>query len=216
MAVSVVYQRITQAEAIVKISGGAGDSATIDLDVDLFAHGGIALGTGTVVSAGSTTLTLTGATWSLGVVGAKIYRSDTGALLGIVATRSSDTVVLLDTSTTYSGTYGIAYRADELDGSVQTVPIVSFMYVGTGVATVTRNTEQILTFNAVGGEGGVQELTSEMGPDKSQETHNITVAFTGADSRTHVWLKLRKVGGWKSRIEPGTYGAHDDPSVYGS
>lgn len=216
MAAAIIdFQRVTHQEVVVKVSGAGGDSGTITLNTDLFTHGQTAYGAGTIAAVASTTATLTGATWSLGIVGARLYRPDTKALLGTVVTRTNDTQVVLDTSITYSGTYGISYRSDELDGEVQTAPIVSAMYAGTSVITVTRDSVQVLTLNAAAANGKL-DVGTLMGPDKQKDTKDITVAFVGASTYSQVWLKLRKVGGWKTRIETAYYGAHDDETVSGS
>jgi len=218
MAAIVDFQRVTHQEVVVKISGVGEESATIDLDEDLFAHGQIGYGAGTIsVTDDSTTVTGTGTAFAANAIGARLYREDTKAFLGEIASvTNATTATLVDNAVSdlEDGSFGIAYRSDELKGDVQTVPIVSVMYAGTGVATVTRDSVVTLTLNAAGANGKL-DIGTYMGPDKQQETKDIVVDFSGDDSVTQVWLKLRKVGGWATRIETAYYGAHDDETRVG-
>ena len=51
-------------------------------------------------------------------------------------------------------------------------------------------------------------------PDSIGNTSNIGVTITGAQSE--LWIKLRKVAGYQTTIEPEQFGPYDNPSVAGS
>jgi hypothetical protein len=51
-------------------------------------------------------------------------------------------------------------------------------------------------------------------PDPIGNTSNIEVAISGAQAEC--WLKLRKVSGYVTTVEPEQFGSHDNPSVAGS
>lgn len=102
-----------------------------------------------------------------------------------------------------------------LDGATQTVNIVGVTWTGTNATeiTVTRNSVRILTLPAAG------TSTIDMGgqalpPDTVQNTQDIVVAITGGQGECY--LKLRKIGGFKTTIEPEQFGPYDNPAVAGS
>jgi hypothetical protein len=101
---------------------------------------------------------------------------------------------------------------------VQGTPTVNIAYaqwnISGGAAdriVVTRNAVAVLNLaqNAgeldMSGNGGWAETTGN--------TSNIVVTTTGVGE---VYLTLRKVAGYKSRIEPETFGSYDNPAVVGS
>lgn len=214
-AATIDFQKVTPQEVVVKISGAHSDTGTIDLSADLFPQGQIALGAGTIVASGTTAVVGTGTNFTSALVGGKVYRADTGALVGTVASVEGTLNLTLVASATYSGTYGLSYRTQDLDGSVQTVTIVSAMYSGLGVATITRGSVS-LVLNAAAANGKL-DFGSTMVPDKSGDTSDIAIAFNATPTgNTQIWLKLRKVGGWANRIETAYFGAHDDETAVGS
>lgn len=103
----------------------------------------------------------------------------------------------------------------ELDGATQHVTIVGVQWTGaaTGVATITRDSVTVMTLQAA--PSGMLLFDGQtMPPENTNSDKNITVTITGA--QTEVWLKLRKVSGYKTRIEDATYGAYDDPTRVGA
>jgi hypothetical protein len=102
-----------------------------------------------------------------------------------------------------------------LDGATQTVTIVGVQWTGAsgGVATVTRSSETIMTLQAAP-TGMLLFDGQTMPPDNRQATSDISVAISGAAAE--VWLKLRKVSGYATKIEDATYGAYDDPTRIGA
>lgn len=102
-----------------------------------------------------------------------------------------------------------------LNGAAQTVTIVGVQWTGaaSGVATVTRNSETIMTLQSAP-TGMLLFDGQTMPPENRQATSDISVAITGA--ATEVWLKLRKVSGYATMIEDATYGVYDDPTRIGA
>jgi len=122
------------------------------------------------------------------------------------------------------GTTGVSETIDistllatgqELDGATQHVTIVGVQWTGaaTGVATITRDSVTVMTLQAA--PSGMLLFDGQtMPPENTKSDKDIVVAITGA--QTEVWLKLRKVSGYKTRIEDATYGAYDDPTRVGA
>lgn len=213
-AVTIDYQKVTPQEVVVKISGdGSTTDGTIDLSADLIPQSQILLGAGTVAISGSTAVVGTGTSFKVGHVGGKIYREDTGAYVGTIAAFTDATHVTLAASATYTGAYGLSFPTQELDGSTQTVTIISAMFAGTGVATVKRNSIAVMTLNAAAANGKL-DFASNMVPDKTFDTSDIVVST--ATGPVQIWLKLRKVGGWKNRTETAYYGQYDDETAVGA
>ena len=102
-----------------------------------------------------------------------------------------------------------------LDGATQTVNITGVTWTGAadGVATITRNSETIMTLQA-NAAGMIYFEGQSMPPEGRQAASDISVAITGAAAE--VWLKLRKVSGYATMIEDATYGAYDDPTRIGA
>jgi hypothetical protein len=102
-----------------------------------------------------------------------------------------------------------------LDGGTQTVNIVGATWTGAigGVVTIARNSVTIMTL--VGDNPGQIDLGGQsMIPDTINNTSDIVVTISGAQAEC--WLKLRKVGGYKTTIEPEQFSVYDNPAVAGS
>lgn len=50
-----------------------------------------------------------------------------------------------------------------------------------------------------------------MTPEITENTSPIEVTITGTQGE--VWIRLKKVSGYRSTIEYATYGAYDDPTI---
>ena len=143
MAVTKTVLKASEAEAVVKITGVAGDTATIDLATDILAS------------------------------------------------------------------------TQEAGNADQTVYISGLQWTGAvaGVATITRNNVIVATLNA--GAAGALEMTGQMMiPDTTEATSNIVVDITGG--QTEVWLRLKKVDGYRTTVEYGKYGSYDDETIVGA
>lgn len=102
-----------------------------------------------------------------------------------------------------------------LDGATQTVSITGVTWTGgaDGIVTISRNSVATMTLQA-NAAGMLLFDGQTMPPDTTNSTFNIVVAISGA--ACECWLKLRKVSGYKTTIEPATFGSYDDPAVAGS
>lgn len=104
----------------------------------------------------------------------------------------------------------------QLDGDTQTVTIIGLTWTGAadGIATVTRGGVTITTLQA-NAAGMLLFEGQTMPPDNVNATSDIVVAITGA--ACEVWLKLRKVGGYKSKSgEYPQYGSYEDETRVGA
>ena len=143
MAVTKTVLKASEAEAVVKITGAAGDTATISLAEDILA------------------------------------------------------------------------ATQEAGNGDQTVYISGLQWTGAvaGVATITRNSVIIATLNA--GAAGALEMSGQMMiPDTTESTSDIVVTIAGG--QTEVWLRLKKVDGYRTTVEYGKYGSYDDETIVGA
>lgn len=102
-----------------------------------------------------------------------------------------------------------------LDGATQKVSITGVNWAGApdGVITISRNSVTIMTLQA--NAAGMMYFDGQsMIPDNIEEASDIVVTVSGAQSEC--WLKLRKVSGYKTTIEPEQFGPYDNPAVAGS
>ena len=102
-----------------------------------------------------------------------------------------------------------------LDGETQTVNIVGFQFTGLASSTITiaRNGINITT---VAGEGhdSIEFAAGNGFSDTIENTSDIVVTIAGAEAQ--VYLTLRKVSGYATKVENATYGAYDDPTRVGA
>jgi hypothetical protein len=108
----------------------------------------------------------------------------------------------------------IRHAAQVADGSVQTVDITGFAFTGAldGVITITRDGVVIATCPAASSnfiDLGGQLLI----PDNTKNTKDIVVTIT---NQAELWLRVRKTGGYKSKVEYGIFGSYDNPTALGS
>lgn len=102
-----------------------------------------------------------------------------------------------------------------LDGGTQTVNIIGVSWSGdaAGVININRNAITIMTLLATSSNTLIFDGQT-MTPDTVQNTSNIDVVVSGGVGQ--VWLKLRKVSGYKTTIELAEFGSYDNPAVAGS
>jgi len=100
-----------------------------------------------------------------------------------------------------------------LSGATQTANIVGVQWIGlsNSVITITRNSVNVNTINA---EDGGSLFLAEGYVDPTENTSNVVVTISGAEAQCYI--KLRKVGGYASKVETAVYGAYDDESAVGS
>ena len=102
-----------------------------------------------------------------------------------------------------------------LDGATQTVNIVGVTWAGevAGLININRNAVNVMTIPT--SEPGTLDFSGQgMTPDTIQNTSNIDVVISGGVAQ--VWLRLRKIGGYKTTIELAEFGSYDNPAVAGS
>lgn len=123
----------------------------------------------------------------------------------VAGTAAASTVALAD----------LVATGQALDGATQTVNIIGATWTGAadGVITITRNSVVIMTLQA-NAAGMLYFDGQSMVPDSIQNTSDIVITVSGAQAE--VWLKLRKVSGYKTTIEPEQFGPYDNPAVAGS
>ena len=102
-----------------------------------------------------------------------------------------------------------------LDGGTQTANIFGVTWTGAsgGIVTITRNSVVVMTLQA--DAAGMLEFGGQnMIPDTIGNTSDIVVTISGAQAEC--WLKIRKVGGYATKVEPATYGSYDDTTRVGA
>ena len=102
-----------------------------------------------------------------------------------------------------------------LDGATQTVNIIGLVWTGAtdGIITITRNSVVITTLQA-NAAGMLYFDGQSMIPDTIQNTSDIVVTISGAQAEC--WIRLRKVGGFASKVETAVFGAYDNETAVGS
>jgi hypothetical protein len=102
-----------------------------------------------------------------------------------------------------------------LQGGTQTANIVGVTWTGAtgGIVTITRNAVVVMTLQA-DAAGTLEFAGQSMVPDTVGSTSDIVVTVSGAQAEC--WLKIRKVGGYATKVEDATYGAYDDPTRVGA
>ena len=216
MAPTKNYLRITHSEVIVKVAGTAA-AETIDLQAELIPIGPKNYGAGTITSSSSSTA-INGASagFTAAWVGAKLYTS-ANVYIGAIATfnNGASLTLVANGAVTYDGAYYVAFPSQELDGDTQTVNITGATWTGAnnGIITIARGGVTVMTLQA-NAAGQLDFAGQMMIPDPIANTSDIVVTISGAQAEC--WLKLRKVSGYKTHIEPEQFGSYDDPSVAGS
>ena len=100
-----------------------------------------------------------------------------------------------------------------LDGATQTVNVVAVTWTGeTGSAVrVSRGGVEVLT---LAGEAAAEMQFNEAGYVESENnTDDFAIAITG---EAQVYITLRKVGGYATKIETAQFSVYDDTNAVGS
>lgn len=98
-----------------------------------------------------------------------------------------------------------------LDGDTQAVNIIGVTWTGAsdGIVSIARNGVVVMTLQA--NAAGQMDFGGQMMiPDSINQTKDIVVTISGAQAEC--WLKLRKVSGYKTLIQPEQFGSYDDPT----
>lgn len=104
-------------------------------------------------------------------------------------------------------------NSQELDGATQTANITGYMVSGvlTSSITVVRNAVPVMAFAPE--NSGVMDFQGQGFSDNVQNTKDIVVTVGAAEA--HIYIKIRKVSGYKPKIETATFGGGDDPTQAG-
>jgi hypothetical protein len=135
-----------------------------------------------------------------------IKQSDTEAVVKIAGSAGNATIDL---------DVDLLLGSQALDGATQTVSITGVSWTGEVAAliVVDRNSVRVMTLNT-GGSGMLFFDGQTLPPENTNSTSDIVVTISGGIGE--VWLKLRKVAGYKSKIEDWKYGSYDDPTRIGA
>jgi len=130
-----------------------------------------------------------------------LKKTQTEAIVKVAGTGAAGTIDLdvdLVASTESAGTAG-----------TQLVNISAVQWTGAagGVITITRNSVVIMTLQA-NASGNFDMTGQEMIPDSIENDSDIVVTISGAQAEC--WLRLRKVAGYNTKIQPEQYGIYDD------
>lgn len=102
-----------------------------------------------------------------------------------------------------------------LAGATQTVNVAGLVWTGAtgGIITLTRNNIVVVTLQA--NASGALDFTGQMMiPEVISNTHDIVVTISGAQAEC--WIRLRKVGGYATKVETVVFGAYDDETRIGA
>lgn len=97
---------------------------------------------------------------------------------------------------------------------VPTVDIAAVTWTGhfDTVITISRNAKVVMTLPSTG-SNFLNFNGQDMPPDNTENTSDIAVSITGGQGE--VWLRLRKIAGYRSSIELGEFSIYDDPEQVG-
>ena len=141
------------------------------------------------------------------------------AIVKTILKKTHQEAVVKVAGTAAAGTISLASdllpTGQALDGGTQTVNIVGVTWTGAadGIVTITRNSVVVMTLQA--NAAGALEFNGQMMlPDTIENTSDVVVTISGAQAEC--WLRLRKVGGYKTTVEPEQFGIYDNPAAAGS
>jgi hypothetical protein len=102
-----------------------------------------------------------------------------------------------------------------IDGATQTVNIIGVVWTGAadGIVEISRGGTIITTLQA-NAAGALEFGGQAMIPETINNTSDIVVTISGAQAEC--WIRVRKVSGYKTKVEYATYGAYDDESRVGA
>lgn len=105
---------------------------------------------------------------------------------------------------------------EALAAGPQTVTITGVRHGGeaANVLLITRNSVRVLTLPTETADY-IAFDGQELPPENTEATSDIVVAQTGT-GYVELYLKLRKVSGYDTKIETGAFGIYDNTSVVGS
>ncbi len=140
----------------------------------------------------------------------------TKSILRITGTEAVIKVAGAGGTTTIDLQTDLLTASESLSASPQIVTITGLRHGGEAgnVLTITRNSVRVLTLPTETADY-IAFDGQELPPDNTEASQDIVVAQTGT-GYVEIYLKLRKVSGYDTKIETGIYGIYDDVTVVGS
>lgn len=113
-------------------------------------------------------------------------------------------------------TTDILASTQALDGATQKVNITGITWTGAdnGIVDINRNGVRVATL-PTSGANTFNFDGQTLPPENTQNTSNIVVNVT-ALIQAEVWIKLRKVSGYASKVETAQFSVYDNTTVVGS
>lgn len=214
--------KASDTEVIVKVAGNDTANVTISLATDLLPYTTIQDGVGNMtITSGTTGVTATGLSAAVHV-NAKIYTSG-GTYVGTIQSVTNATTAVLAAN----ALTGISNAAFKISYAVQVVSgtpaatIIGAQWAGEpgAVYRITRNSVRVMSLLADNGNS-IDFMGTIFPPDNINQTSDIVVNIadsvgTGA-KQGELWLRLRKVDGYVSKIDTAQFGIYDNVLVSGS
>lgn len=100
-----------------------------------------------------------------------------------------------------------------LDGVTQTVNIISANWTGLPSSTITVSRNSVTVLPITGDQPQNLDLAGQGYVDTVENTSDVVVTITGTAA---IYLVLRKVSGYATKVENATYGIYDDPTRVGA
>lgn len=129
------------------------------------------------------------------------------AVVKVAGTAATETITL--------GTDLVAATQTVAEGQSPNVVITGLQWSGAtgGEIQISRNDVIIATLQTTA--AGALEMNGQMMiPDSVESLSDIDVTISGAQSE--VWIRLKKVGGYATKVETAQFGSYDNPSQVGS
>ncbi len=216
-------QKVTETEAVIKISGSDTAASVISLATDLLPYTNILDGVGTVtIGTGATTVVGVGTAFlTASHVNAKIYTS-AGVYVGTIASVTNATTAALaaNATTSLSGTaYKIQYATQSTTGLTPTVNIIGAQWAGEPGAIYKVNRGGTRVMSLLADNGNFMDFVELFPAEPTNNTQDISVTIVNASAAAvqgELWLRLRKVDGYAGKIETTLYGIYDNVLVTGS
>lgn len=215
-------QKLTESEAIVKISGSDTGASVISLTTDLLPYTNITDGTGTVtIGTGATSIVGVGTSFSTDVhVNAKVYNS-AGTYVGTITSVTDATHATLSANGAVAivgASYKISYATQIVSVSPE-VNIIGFQWAGEPGAIYKINRGGVRVASLLADNGNFMDFVELFPAEPTNNTSDISVNITKSDGSAvqgEVWIRLRKVSGFAPKIETTVFGTYDNPLVAGS
>lgn len=222
MTATVQILKVTHQDVVIKITGAAGDTASVALS-DLIPYGPQNYGVGKLTtSTGSDSVIGIGTSFTSDWVGAKLYSTvyDTELLtytyIGTVdSVDDSETITLTDNAAVdlTAENFFVAWPSQqEVMGGTLRANITGFTWTGQPAGYIEISRNSVVIADLVTDNPNQFDFTGQMMVSDSVENdQDIDVSFV--DAAGQLWLRVHKVTGYATRIQPEQFGSHDDPSI---